>query len=110
MCNRNQATHLVPITTLKNVGGRGCSSLLRNLELLSIRWSSLNVYASPAGVPASMIKLKLAANGGVTRSSLGTNSTITIDRKSTRLNSSHLGISYAVFCLKKKKKNNKKKI
>src|SRR5258705_5992633 len=26
----------------------------------------------------------------------------TIDRKSTRLNSSHLGISYAVFCLKKK--------
>src|SRR5258705_6089218 len=27
------------------------------------------------------------------------------DRKSTRLNSSHLGISYAVFCLKKKKSN-----
>src|ERR1035438_10834127 len=27
------------------------------------------------------------------------------DRKSTRLNSSHLGISYAVFCLKKKKEN-----
>src|ERR1035441_9694180 len=26
------------------------------------------------------------------------------DRKSTRLNSSHLGISYAVFCLKKKKR------
>src|SRR5690242_21503341 len=32
------------------------------------------------------------------------------DRKSTRLNSSHMSISYAVFCLKKKtkKKNNKK--
>src|SRR5256885_16884199 len=28
------------------------------------------------------------------------------DRKSTRLNSSHLVISYAVFCLKKKKKSN----
>src|SRR5262245_64897286 len=27
------------------------------------------------------------------------------DRKSTRLNSSHLGISYAVFCLKKKTRN-----
>src|SRR3712207_8718393 len=27
------------------------------------------------------------------------------DRKSTRLNSSHANISYAVFCLKKKKKN-----
>src|SRR5438045_6573974 len=32
------------------------------------------------------------------------------DRKSTRLNSSHLGISYAVFCLKKKKKSNIKRI
>src|SRR5947199_2506910 len=31
------------------------------------------------------------------------------DRKSTRLNSSHLGISYAVFCLKKKKKKKKYK-
>src|SRR5437899_4106139 len=31
-----------------------------------------------------------------------------LDRKSTRLNSSHLGISYAVFCLKKKKNTNNK--
>src|SRR5437667_7435618 len=30
------------------------------------------------------------------------------DRKSTRLNSSHITISYAVFCLKKKKKKTKK--
>src|SRR6266487_4211412 len=30
-----------------------------------------------------------------------------VDRKSTRLNSSHPSISYAVFCLKKKKKKNK---
>src|SRR5262245_65208094 len=30
-----------------------------------------------------------------------------LDRKSTRLNSSHLGISYAVFCLKNKKEMNK---
>src|SRR5690554_7326330 len=29
------------------------------------------------------------------------------DRKSTRLNSSHVRISYAVFCLKKKRKNTK---
>src|SRR5438477_7587643 len=33
-----------------------------------------------------------------------------LDRKSTRLNSSHMSISYAVFCLKKKKKNKKKTI
>src|SRR5258707_15559750 len=32
---------------------------------------------------------------------------VPIDRKSTRLNSSHANISYAVFCLKKKKKKNK---
>src|SRR5438477_8036847 len=30
---------------------------------------------------------------------------VTEDRKSTRLNSSHMSISYAVFCLKKKKNN-----
>src|SRR5256885_12838897 len=35
-------------------------------------------------------------NGGLRRAPVG-------DRKSTRLNSSHLVISYAVFCLKKKK-------
>src|SRR3712207_7971673 len=33
----------------------------------------------------------------------------TLDRKSTRLNSSHANISYAVFCLKKKKSNIKHK-
>src|SRR5690349_23155644 len=32
------------------------------------------------------------------------------DRKSTRLNSSHVEISYAVFCLKKKKKKKKHKV
>src|SRR5437879_3970681 len=37
---------------------------------------------------------------------VGKNITITIDRKSTRLNSSHRCISYAVFCLKKKKNIN----
>src|SRR5205814_3574236 len=34
---------------------------------------------------------------------IGASMTVRRDRKSTRLNSSHLGISYAVFCLKKKK-------
>src|SRR5690349_22686636 len=37
----------------------------------------------------------------------GINETFTVrDRKSTRLNSSHVEISYAVFCLKKKKTRN----
>src|SRR5438874_4058756 len=36
-------------------------------------------------------------------SSTGAGSVVSQDRKSTRLNSSHVEISYAVFCLKKKK-------
>src|SRR5438445_8916360 len=36
-------------------------------------------------------------------SNQATNTAIQLDRKSTRLNSSHANISYAVFCLKKKK-------
>src|SRR3712207_8167601 len=35
------------------------------------------------------------------------NDDLEVDRKSTRLNSSHANISYAVFCLKKKKKKKK---
>src|SRR5437899_6635776 len=38
----------------------------------------------------------------VTRKSTLNEILLDLDRKSTRLNSSHLGISYAVFCLKKK--------
>src|SRR5258707_14897021 len=50
----------------------------------------------------TFVKLELPPNGG---SALNCSSTScsTGDRKSTRLNSSHANISYAVFCLKKKK-------
>src|SRR5687768_18478370 len=44
------------------------------------------------------------ANRSATGGSGGTGWPLSIDRKSTRLNSSHGYISYAVFCLKKKKK------
>src|SRR5438067_10213655 len=40
----------------------------------------------------------------------GFNGLSLLDRKSTRLNSSHVSISYAVFCLKKKKKKKNIKI
>src|SRR2546427_4728244 len=51
-------------------------------------------------------------NGGVIRGRMAMLSHIMLyrshqDRKSTRLNSSHSQISYAVFCLKKKKKSHK---
>src|SRR5262245_32535423 len=47
------------------------------------------------------------AGGEITVNQMYVQYQVPPDRKSTRLNSSHLGISYAVFCLKKK--NNKKK-
>src|SRR5262245_62620747 len=53
------------------------------------------------GLSCFSLKCRAAAVGPARQQPRG------IDRKSTRLNSSHLGISYAVFCLKKKKKKNK---
>src|SRR3712207_6856444 len=50
--------------------------------------------------------LRLAARVGVdvpVQDGSRAPATVTADRKSTRLNSSHANISYAVFCLKKKK-------
>src|SRR5689334_25437093 len=44
------------------------------------------------------------ANGGDRRQAEFDQALFGLDRKSTRLNSSHSSISYAVFCLKKKKK------
>src|SRR3712207_8711940 len=49
-------------------------------------------------------RLVQAASRSTTSATSPTNSPA--DRKSTRLNSSHANISYAVFCLKKKKKKN----
>src|SRR2546426_8766041 len=47
---------------------------------------------------------ELGAHGMRTSSTSTASASTRIDRKSTRLNSSHLVMSYAVFCLKKKKK------
>src|SRR5690348_17558501 len=51
---------------------------------------------------------KIAAYSTFLRARSSTNWPRPRDRKSTRLNSSHPSISYAVFCLKKKKTNNTK--
>src|SRR2546430_5877616 len=60
------------------------------------------------GVYGSTVKLTsgqtVQADDAYIRESI-LNPSAKIDRKSTRLNSSHSQISYAVFCLKKKKKN-----
>src|SRR5699024_12296361 len=54
-----------------------------------------DINAAPGDQPLRLL-LGLATKGAREQVS-------TLDRKSTRLNSSHVSISYAVFCLKKKK-------
>src|SRR5205814_9144521 len=58
----------------------------------SLTYPALSPALSPSAPPS-------------TTSAVGLSRPPARDRKSTRLNSSHLGISYAVFCLKKKKIN-----
>src|SRR5436190_13357393 len=61
----------------------------------SLVWRGKNFYAT--GAPEKEI------GSGATLAAI--QSADLLDRKSTRLNSSHTVISYAVFCLKKKKQN-----
>src|SRR5690554_7271526 len=83
------------------------------------RWRQWHAHAAESGIPALMhfaSVLKPYWRGILARVRWpvhtgqleGINNKIKvikrIDRKSTRLNSSHVRISYAVFCLKKKKK------
>src|SRR5438477_7332491 len=60
--------------------------------------------ARAQGIPSRFVSQRLGDREG---SRVSQAAEVRIDRKSTRLNSSHMSISYAVFCLKKKK--NKKK-
>src|SRR5437899_12721776 len=67
------------------------TTLFRSPLASGSQWSSRSPAAPNHWLPSNMpLHLQLRHSYG--------------DRKSTRLNSSHLGISYAVFCLKKKKK------
>src|SRR5437870_10584961 len=68
-----------------------CSSDLFLHQGSSLRFLSLE---------GTSIRWRVFVNSG----QLNANLAIGTDRKSTRLNSSHVAISYAVFCLKKKKK------
>src|SRR2546426_2650074 len=74
------------------------TTLFRSQTSVEVEWRALE-------------RLGLALDLGVGRVLDGaTSPAISVrpaDRKSTRLNSSHLVISYAVFCLKKKKKTHK---
>src|SRR2546430_12486686 len=73
------------------------TTLFRSL----VRAAHAAVGVSPGLLQAAALGADLAVEAGLSPD--GGDSARTGDRKSTRLNSSHSQISYAVFCLKKKK-------
>src|SRR5262245_64358038 len=85
----------------KRYGSKGVLKAVANAngELAKVAVGrALGGLAEQQSLDAAMCE----ADGTDTKSRLGANAILGVDRKSTRLNSSHLGISYAVFCLKKK--------
>src|SRR6266480_6101355 len=62
------------------------------------------LFRSPAFTLGAARNITLLGNSFGAFDTGGGSGTIAGDRKSTRLNSSHMSISYAVFCLKKKNK------
>src|SRR5690242_20867737 len=97
MLRRPPRSTLFPYTTLF----RSCVELHAHAALRA----RLRVGGQPVLDEGRAVHLAVLSGGDVAREEdLETTSTREQDRKSTRLNSSHMSISYAVFCLKKKKK------
>src|SRR2546427_9565477 len=100
MIRRPPRSTLFPYTTLFRSGG-GTNPELKDKLLSRI--------AQACGRPIMYnTLLEQARQPGRWRTHLQHVEETARDRKSTRLNSSHSQISYAVFCLKKKKKESKK--
>src|SRR5688572_31321934 len=88
MIRRPPRSTLFPYTTLFRSGG-------------PLRRRALALRRGVRAEPSARAPLQHGERGGATAQRRGGPP---LDRKSTRLNSSHSQISYAVFCLKKKKK------
>src|SRR5262245_65375631 len=99
MQRRPPRSTLFPYTTLFRSGVNWTSTIMA-LKLQSADGFGTHANAVRAVNYATMMRERYGVNVRVTNNSWGDG----VDRKSTRLNSSHLGISYAVFCLKKKNK------
>src|SRR3712207_7843579 len=99
MIRRPPRSTLFPYTTLFRSGGnifRGVSESAGNMDRAAADYIGMLATVMNAVV----LQDALEKTGVHTR----------VDRKSTRLNSSHANISYAVFCLKKKKTSKPKTI
>src|SRR2546422_7629110 len=95
MIRRPPRSTLFPYTTLFRSVGIVNASLQFDAETLTPTYRLLK------GVPGRSYGLAIARRLGIANDVLA--EAEQADRKSTRLNSSHGYISYAVFCLKKKK-------
>src|SRR5688572_31490567 len=62
------------------------------------------LFRSAQVLPGDVVLFRYAARYPAKHAAIITDTELMVDRKSTRLNSSHSQISYAVFCLKKKNK------
>src|SRR5690349_23583256 len=91
MIRRPPRSTLFPYTTLFRSPG--------DLERRAVEHVALHVDRDERGAGEQRIGVRVADAGRSPGSGTSCG-----DRKSTRLNSSHVEISYAVFCLKKKKK------
>src|SRR2546426_6470422 len=100
MIRRPPRSTLFPYTTLfRSVVARGGGLSAREDK----RADQDAVNGQPHGVPSAGSRCAEKLPPGHSAQRLPAEGTPWGDRKSTRLNSSHLVISYAVFCLKKKK-------
>src|SRR5207249_9873881 len=71
----------------------------------SLRYTHEEVHHVHESPPSMLVLLAILAILSIVGDYVGVPGITAEDRKSTRLNSSHVSISYAVFCLKKKNKN-----
>src|ERR1035441_7700598 len=110
-------TRLTPLQQSRNANNLYPVEVAFNSQQQSLRWETIQPYVIANGESYPLHPVPLVQNRweGFVPVPLGANSInyrfkfdykynnlgTAPDRKSTRLNSSHLGISYAVFCLKK---------
>src|SRR5207249_10111981 len=91
--------------------GRACGIEDRASEVVAVLQERIDRVAERASTAVARPKTvclewldPLFLGGHWVPEMVGVAGGVDVDRKSTRLNSSHVSISYAVFCLKKKKK------
>src|SRR5256885_12955198 len=96
MIRRPPRSTLFPYTTLFRSAGDGTGLGLAIADEIALLHQGTLAFGAGTQGKGLLVRLELPLQMPAVLSE-------TIDRKSTRLNSSHLVISYAVFCLKKKK-------